>query len=531
MSIDTLRKARQEALLKLIEERDFNLESAHRMHKKHADLKKRARASNQKLSALTALLSEAEEKKDLKITQKIGDAIATVKHERDGIRDEFSAYKNTRASRNARIVDAVQKLQNAIDNLRQAEGKKIQDFVPKNSNKSEQTRLALAAEVLQERIQTNEGSLQQVQAELEALLENLSLTLKEEKQPLTYQALQSELQKVQQGEHSSIVSSEELKRLASKLGSLSQEVENLDNKLATIHQSKEKSGLYRLFFPLIAFFIGYTQKKAHHKTLQTQKKEAQVFTLFYKAHDLMLERTRIRGLEFAHEEKVRKATKALENEGQELLNLRRDLHAYCKEIDTLDASEQPKSGSIVVDKAAAATSTFVIDATSEVKKWAEQAATDISQGVQELRDRPEATLKKVGTQLGDAATGFGEAAVGFWNSWKQPSQEKPPEQEPLLSGRDSPTLSSGSISPSLLRAEPIPESVQHVAKALRVFLGFPNTLNLELLIHCMDENATYAIDAPQGFQALLDQTIDLYPELDQRIMDMGEDHTPTTQFK
>jgi hypothetical protein len=527
MSIDTLKKARQDALLELIEERNFNAESAHRMHKKYATLKKRASVSSQKLSALTELLSEAEGKKDLEITQKIGDAIADVKRDRDSIRDEFRTYKDTLANRKSRIVDAVQKLQNTINDLQQAEGKKVQAFVPKNSKKSEQTRLALAAEVIQERVQTNERALQTVQTELEARLKNLSLKLTEKNEPVTYETLQAELK---QGKNSSIVSSKELKDLAGKFSSLSMEVDQLDDKLATINQSREKSGLYRLFFPLIAFFIGYAQKKAHHKTLKTQKNEAQVFTLFYKAHDLMQERVRIRGLEIDHENKVIKAKKALENEGQDLLNLRRDLHAYCKDIDTLDAFEQPKSGSIAVDKAAAATSTFVTDTAFEVKQWGEQAATDITKGVQDLRDKPQETLTHVGTQIGEAATGFGEAAVGFWNRWKQQAQEKPPEQEPLLSGRDSPA-SSGSTSPSFLSTEPVPESVQHVAKALRVFLGDPNYINLELLVHCMDENATYAIDAPDGFKALLDQTIDLYPELGQRIIDMDQDHTLTTQFK
>ena len=504
MSIDALKKELKDALIELIEAKNFNAESAYRMQKQHAKLKQDATRSRQDLLKLDRLLKQAEqENKPKKERDKIGDNIAAVKKERNSIQGGIRSYQDTMASRKAKETEAEQKLQKAIDALRHAEGKQPQAIVPKNSNKSEQARLALKAHVLQERIQNNEMLLDVVQGELKSLLGTLSLKLREGGS-ITYETLQSELRKVQQGESSNIVTSNELKNLAGKFYPLSAEVELLDSRLNSIEQSRKNSGLFRFFYPLLSLFLGYARDEARQKTLQKEKQEAKVFSLFYEAHDLMLERVRIRKLEVDHERTVCASQKTLANEKQQLLDLRRDFHAYCSDIDRLDASEQPRSGSIAIDKAAVATSTFVTNAASEVQKWSEQAATDISRGVQDLQNNPEKTLKKVGAQLGDAAT-------DLWNRWRlhQPKTSEQEEQrKPLLSGR-----------------------VQHVAKALRVFLGEPSTINLELLVHCMDENPTYSVDAPEGFKLLLNQAADFYPELGARIKDMSHAHTSTKKFQ
>ncbi len=529
MSNDTLKENVNKALLELIDTRDFNASSAYRMHNQKTKLKQRSWETTKRYKALDQALREAEAAtpKNPARIQKIGDDIAQVKKDREVLRRDIAAYKKTLQSRASKEEIAEQKLLAAIHALRQAEGKEVHDFVPKKISTSDLERFVLRGKIIKTQIKDIDDRLLEVQGKLHALLQDSNITHRDIGK-ITYQTLQNELEQIEKGQkNSSLGSIEELKNLANDFNTLSLEAQKLDEKLERIEKSKKENGLYWFFFPIIKLFIGYAHALARQETVKEQQKEKQVFALFVEARDLTQDRMRKRDLEIEHQKDVQKAKKELEQKGDTLLELRRSFHAYCSDIDTLDPYEQPKSGSIAVDRAAAAASTFVTDTAEEVRKWGEQAATEVSKGIEELRENPQKTLQRVGDNIGDAIT-------DVWNRWRyyqptvQEDEEREAQKEPLLSGRESPAPSD--IRSPTLMAEPTPKSVKQVAKSLRVFLGNPSYINLELLIHCMHENATYSVDAPEAFKKLLNQAIDFYPELGERIIALGEEASLTRKM-
>jgi hypothetical protein len=518
MGIETLKKDVKNALEAFLIIQNTHAQSADAMHKIDRTLRLDYDRLGDEDDQYQIYLRGAEQEKNEREKVQIAERIAAIMQERRAIREKYKeTYHQPALARQKEMDDATRHLQDAIDKLRAAEDKEVGRLISKNSDVSEQERLEQEALGLQETANKNEQARLRVQHKLSELLQQTTdnLNIKDEAgQKIEREALRSELQVIARRGNSELKYSQETKELAYKLEALIVEIEKLEQEISKIHTAREENSLFWFFYPLLSLFLGYARDEARQKKLVQQKDTAQVMELFNQAYELMEEQRDIRTKEYELKQQLRQAQVTINREERALLDIRRDFHAYCEDIDTLDTLEQPISGSIPLDKAITASQNLMVDIARDLKD-------DPEQGFVKAGARIEEKVMEGGTKVIEMVTGL----LNRWGLYSSESTEDEPEQEALLSNDKSEQTSYAAT--SFFEGSPqTPLPVQYVAKALRVFLGEPSTINLELLIYCMEQNATYSIHAPQSFQDLLDQTITIYPELGARIIAMGDDNIP-----